>query len=67
MKKQIDESFAMTLNTLQAFPELHCQENKGKYEQDFKKRISPSEGMVRRTFLGAELFSWVCWKWLGIC
>ncbi len=32
-----------------------------------KERISPPSGMVWRSSLGAELFPWKCWEWLGCC
>ncbi len=35
------------------------------FKQDFKKRIPSSKGVVRRAYVGAELFSWKRWEWLG--
>ncbi|MCZ7362852.1 MAG: IS200/IS605 family transposase [Candidatus Methanoperedens sp.] len=35
---------------------------KGRTSRDPQERISPSQRMVRRTYVGTKLFPWFCWE-----
>lgn len=41
------------------------EDTERKDKQNTQERISPSQRMVRRTYVGAKLFPWFCWEWMG--
>ena len=45
--------------------ELHRQENKREGQQRITQSVSTSQGMVRQRSVGAILFPWFGWSWVG--